>query len=98
MGIYTDLSIFGIRIYNISYDDDIYNLFQRKYDVIMSNEKIKEAYLFYEELYDKQDIFFQIYTETSSTYDEGVFMMWSSITTNDFLEKFGIGNMKICKD
>ena len=98
MGIYTDLSIFGIRIYNISYDDDIYNLFQRKYDVIMSNEKIKEAYLFYEELYDKQDIFFQIYTETSSTYDEGVFMMWYSITTNDFLEKFGIGNMKICKD
>ena len=59
MGIYTDLSIFGIRIYNISYDDDIYNLFQRKYDVIM---------------------------------------MWYSITTNDFLEKFGIGNMKICKD
>jgi hypothetical protein len=97
MGIYTDLSIFGIRIYNISYDDDIYNLFQRKYDVIMSNEKIKEAYLFYEELYDKQDIFLQIYTETSSTYDEGVFMMWYSITTNDFLEKFGIGNMKICK-
>ena len=24
MGIYTDLSIFGIRIYNVSYDDDIY--------------------------------------------------------------------------
>jgi hypothetical protein len=92
MGIYTDLSIFGIRIYNISYDDDIYNLFQRKYDVIMSYEKKKEAYLFYEELYDKQDIFFQIYTESSSTYDEGVFMMWYSITTNDFLEKFGIGN------
>ena len=98
MGIYTDLSIFGIRIYNVSYDDDIYNLFQRKYDLIMTDEKIKEAYLFYEELYDKQDIFFQIYTETSSTYDEGVFMMWYSITTNDFLEKFGIGNMKICKD
>jgi len=98
MGIYTDLSIFGIRIYNISYDDDIYNLFQRKYDVIMSYEKKKEAYLFYEELYDKQDIFFQIYTESSRTYDEGVFMMWYSITTNDFLEKFGIGNMKICKD
>ena len=98
MGIYTDLSIFGIRIYNVSYDDDIYNLFQRKYDIIMTDEKIKEAYLFYEELYDKQDIFFQIYTETSSTYDEGVFMMWYSITTNDFLEKFGIGNMKICKD
>ena len=92
MGIYTDLSIFGIRIYNISYDDDIYNLFQRKYDVIMSNEKIKEAYLFYEELYDKQDIFFQIYTETSSTYDEGVFMMWYSISKNMFLEKFGKGN------
>lgn len=98
MDIYTDLSIFGIRIYNISYDDDIYNLFQRKYDVIMSYEKKKEAYLFYEELYDKQDIFFQIYTESSSTYDEDVFMMWYSITTNDFLEKFGIGNMKICKD
>jgi hypothetical protein len=58
----------------------------------MSYEKKKEAYLFYEELYDKQDIFFQIYTESSSTYDEGVFMMWYSITTNDFLEKFGIGN------
>ena len=52
MGIYTDLSIFGIRIYNVSYDDDIYNLFQRKYDLVMTDEKIKEAYLFYEELYD----------------------------------------------
>ena len=55
MGIYTDLSIFGIRIYNVSYDDDIYNLFQRKYDLIMTDEKIKEAYLFYEELYDIVD-------------------------------------------
>ena len=92
MGIYTDLSIFGIRIYNVSYDDDIYNLFQRKYDLIMTDEKIKEAYLFYEELYDKQDIFFQIYTECSSTYDASVFMMWYSISKNMFLEKFRIGN------
>lgn len=92
MGIYTDLSIFGIRIYNVSYDDAIYNLFQRKYDVIMTDEKIKEAYLFYEELYDKQDIFFQIYTECSSTYDTSVFMMWYSISKNMFLEKFGICN------
>ena len=46
MDIYTDLSIFGIRIYNISYDDDIYNLFQRKYDVIMSYEKKKKLIYF----------------------------------------------------
>jgi hypothetical protein len=46
MGIYVNGNIFGIKIYNFN-DDDFSNiLFEKKYDEIMSNERMKEAYLF----------------------------------------------------
>jgi hypothetical protein len=90
MGIYTNGDIFGIRIYNIK-NDDINTLFNKQYDIIMSDEQINEAYVFYKELYDKENIFFLIYTECISTYDEeGVFMMWYPIPLSIFLEKFGV--------
>jgi len=93
MGIYDSGNIFGIRIYNFNDEDFSNTLFEQKYNVIMSNEQKKEAYLFYTMLNDKNKIFFQIYTECSSTYDinnKGNFMMWYPLSLNIFLEKFDV--------
>jgi hypothetical protein len=90
MGIYDSGNIFGIRIYNFN-DEDISNiLFEKKCGLIMSDEQIKEAYLFYTELSNKSELCFQYYTECSSTYDKGTFMMWYPMSLNLFLEKFGV--------
>lgn len=57
MGIYSSGKIFGISIYNFN-DDDVNNtLFEEKYCEIMSHEQMREAYLFYDGLYDKTNIF-----------------------------------------
>jgi hypothetical protein len=91
MGIYTNESIFGIRMYTFN-DDNTNTIFKREYNTIMTNEQIKEAYSFYQGLIDKQYIYFQIYTECSTTHNkvETVFMRWLPISSNIFLEKFGI--------
>jgi len=91
MGIYSNNSIFGIKIYN--FNDDISNiLFEEKYDEIMSFHQMREAYLFYTTLDDKNNLKFSIYTECSSTlngYNKDNFMTWYPYSLNDFLEKFG---------
>ena len=79
------MGIFGISIYN---DDGI--LFEQKYNAIMGDVQKKEAYLFFTSLSNKNDIFFKVYTECSSTYDTGIFMMWYQITLNTFLEEFSV--------
>jgi hypothetical protein len=57
MGIYDDGNILGIRIYN--FNDDLSNiLFEKTYNNIMSDEEKKEAYLFYNELNNKNEIHF----------------------------------------
>ena len=56
----------------------------------MSDEEKKKAYLFYSELNNKNEIRFQYYTESSSTYGEGIFLAWRPISLDLFLEKFGI--------
>ena len=90
MGIYNSDSIFGLKIYNFN-DDDIANiLFEKKYDKIMSNEQMREAYLLYIEMNNKDDIRFQYYTECSSSYGEGTYFSWCPISLNLFLEKFCI--------
>jgi hypothetical protein len=93
MGIYSNGRIFGLRIYNFN-DEDIGNtLFEEKYVEIMSHEQMREAYLFYNELNDKNGIFFKIYTECSSTlnpYIKENFMDWQPISLNMFLEQFDI--------
>jgi hypothetical protein len=92
MGIYSNGSIFGISIYNFN-DDDVSNiLFEEKYDEIMSHEQMREAYLFYAILYDKNNISFKIYTECTSTlsYNRDNFMMWYPLSLNTFLEKFNV--------
>jgi hypothetical protein len=92
MGIYSSGNIFGIRIYNFN-DDDISNiLFEQKYDEVMSFIQMKEAYLFYTNLNDKNELRFQYYTECSSTLSYGMenFMMWQPLLLSTFLEKFGV--------
>ena len=92
MGIYSNGSIFGIRIYNFNDDDDFANiLFEEKYDEVMSYIQMRETYLFYNNLNDKNNIFFKIYTECSSTlsYNRDNFMGWQPLPSGTFLEKFG---------
>ena len=94
MGIYADDRIFGIQIYNFNEDDVSNILFEKKYDDIMSDEQMKEAYLFYANLNDKNNISFKIYTECSSTldkYNKDNFMKWCPLPLHIFLEKFGDG-------
>jgi hypothetical protein len=92
MGIYTSGKIFGVKIYTLDDDDISYTLFERKYDVIMTVEEMKEAYLFYTELHDKNNVCFKIYTEFSSTYnkDNKNYMEWHRISENIFLKKFSL--------
>jgi hypothetical protein len=92
MGIYSNGSIFGIQIYNFNEDNISNILFEEKYDEVMSYIQMREAYLFYNNLNDKNNIFFKIYTECSSTlnYNRDSFMMWQPLPLNVFLEKFGV--------
>jgi hypothetical protein len=94
MGIYTNGSIFGIIMYTfVSHDDNNITLFRKQYDIIMSDEQKKEAYLFYTEIIDKVDnISFQFYTECSSTHElqNKKFKMWHPMSLNLFKEKFNI--------
>ena len=89
MGIYSNGSIFGIQIYNLN-DDNINILFEEKYDEIMSYQQMREAYLFYTNLNDKNKLFFKFYTECTSTLsrDGDAFMMWHPLSLDTFLEKF----------
>ncbi len=90
MGVYDCGTIFGIRIYNFNDNDFANVLFEKKYNEIMSYEQIREAYLFYTELNNKNEIHFQYYTECSSTYGEEIYLNWYPLSMNLFLEKFSI--------
>ena len=91
MGIYCSGDIFGIRIYNFNNDEMSNILFEEKHDIIMSDEQKHDVYLFFSELNDKNNIFFKIYTECTSTYElqKENFMMWYPLSLNQFLEQFG---------
>ena len=92
MGIYSNGSILGIQIYNFN-DNDFSNiLFEEKYDEVMSYNQMREAYLFYNNLNDKNNLFFKIYTECISTlsYNKDNFLMWHQIPLDTFLETFGV--------
>lgn len=57
----------------------------------MTRQQMREAYLFYNELQEKNDIHFDFYTECSSTYDKPneLFMMWVPLSLDKFLDNFG---------
>jgi hypothetical protein len=61
MGIYTNGILFGIKMYKYDINDDIKSLYEVVYDTKMTNEQKKEAYLFYDELSNKENIKFQIF-------------------------------------
>lgn len=94
MGIYTNGDIFGIIMYtfNSDVDDTIITLFKNQYDVIMTNEQKKEAYTFYNNLIDKNDIRFKFYTECTSTHElqPKNFMNWYPMSLDEFLDKFNV--------
>ena len=97
MGIYADDRIFGIQIYNFNEDDVSNILFEKKYNDVASDEQMKEAYLFYTNLNDKNNISFKIYTKCSSTFDnynKDNFMMWHPLPFTTFLAEFCILNKK----
>jgi hypothetical protein len=96
MGIYTNGSIYGIRIYTYdAVNDSSVTLFTKKYEKIMTKDQLREVYLFYKELHIKTDIHFQIYTECTSTHELRTyeiqhrnFMTWYPISLSFFLENF----------
>jgi hypothetical protein len=93
MGVYSNDSIFGIQIYNFNENDISNILFEKKYDEVMNYNKMKEAFLFYNNLNDKNNkIFFKIFTECISTlsYNKDNFMMWYPLSLDTFLEKFSV--------
>jgi hypothetical protein len=90
MGIYNNGGIFGIKMYNCNDDDFANILFEKTYNEIMSDEEKKKAYLFYTELNNNNEIHFQYYTECSSTYDKGFFLMWYPMSLDIFLKTFSI--------
>jgi hypothetical protein len=93
MGIYPNDNIFGISIYNFNNDDFSNTLFEEKYEEIMSHQQMREAYLFYNELIDKNNIFFRVYTEsrvTLNNYNKENVMRWQPISLNYFLERFRV--------
>jgi len=90
MGIYSNGKIFGIRIYTFNDDEFSITLFEEKYHEILTHEQMREAYLFYNALNDKNNIFFQFYTECITTHDihnKEKFMLWHPMSLEQFLEK-----------
>jgi hypothetical protein len=93
MGIYSSGNIFGIMMYTFSSDadDTIITLFTKQYDIIMTDEQKKEAYLVYKEVVDKVDnISFKYYTECTSTHElqPKNYMSWYPMSLEQFLENF----------
>ena len=89
MGIYTSGKIYGIRIYNHNDDGDSNILYEKKYDVIMDNDALQEAKIFYEGICEKEGVILQIYTDCSTTYDDDdddIQMIWLSIEATIFIQ------------
>ena len=87
MGIYTNGIIYGIKIVTCI-DDTMHILFEKTDTKIMKSEILYEVKLFYDSLVDKNNLIFRVYNECSSTCGEGVFMLWSEISLDQFLEMF----------
>jgi hypothetical protein len=96
MGIYDSGSIFGIQIYNFNNDDFSNILFEETCNEVMTYNQMREVYLFYTNLNDKNEIRVKYYTECSNTlsYNRENCMMWYPMPMNLFLEKFGDINIK----
>jgi hypothetical protein len=89
MGIYTNGKIYGIRICRVNAHDILITLLEKTYTETMTHEQLREAYLFYAGLENKDDISLQIYTECSSTHDirnKEPFRTWFRVSTDYLLD------------
>ena len=87
MGIYSNGDIFGIQIYTLG-DENTTILFEETYNERMTHPQMREAFLFYDSLPDKNNVFVKIYTECSSTLcNVDNFMMWYPLHLDIFLQK-----------
>ncbi len=78
----------GIRIY--SFKDDIsYTIIEKHYNSNITQEQIKEILLLYDQIEDKSDLHFSIYTLCYSTLDNKEYMSWYPITIDLLKEKLG---------
>ena len=81
MGIYNNDSMFGLRIYNFNDDDFANILFEEKYHEIMSHQQMREAYLFYTEFNNKNELnsvlnhFFQLFLLFNSYFSRLVLVL-----------------------
>lgn len=91
MGIYSTGKIYGIKIYNFK-DDECNILCEEMHNKEMTAGEMSVVFSFYNELQDKDDVRFQIYTEIFTTYDindKETCLSWYPLSLNTFLEKFG---------
>ena len=90
MGTNTNDCVFGIMIYTLN-DDKVKLLYRKENETRMSREEMKEAYLFYTNLNDKNDVQIKMYTEFSHSLNmvnDKNFMMWQPIQLSQFLQIF----------
>ena len=88
MGIYSNNTVYGVQISNVNDEGDVNILFELKYDTIMSDEQKRDVKEYYEDLYNKHNLIFSVYTECSSTYEEGFVKQWFPISTKQFIDIF----------
>ena len=89
MGIYSNGTVYGLRICNVV-DDEINTLYETTFDDIMNDSQKKETFLFYMNLNNKNDLLFRVYTECSSTYGPTIYKSWLPILLSEFEKKFNV--------
>ena len=91
MGIYGNGKIYGVCI-RLREASEAVDLFHKTSEEEFSAEEKREAFLFYENVTNKQDLTFQIETECYSSLEPGtldeVFRMWAPIPLESFLQQF----------
>jgi hypothetical protein len=97
MGIYGNGKIYGIfiRVWNQEgCNTEVVDLFKYTSDQELSAEEKREAFAFYENLANKDNISFQLETECYSSLEREpsseVFRMWVPISLESFLQQFDV--------
>jgi hypothetical protein len=97
MGIYSDGIVYGIKVIQKNPKEDCNStvveneyitIYEKTSNKAISKDMIQEAHHKYNELQNKNNCRFFIYSNCSTSYDlEDVpFMMWENIDKNEFLE------------
>jgi hypothetical protein len=87
MGVYDSGCINGIRIYK--FNDGFANiLYEKIFNDVMTYAEKADAYLFYTELDNNNDLHFQYYIDCRNTCEEGVHFLWCPISLEQFCEGF----------